>query len=100
MDEVVYRHNDIWKPEPCRVCVCDGGVTICDEVQCEPLANCEKMVTPEGECCPVCDSFAGASRMIGEMNPLVLAHDCIRKMDGQRARTSWWPPGGWLKYSS
>lgn len=65
MEEEVYQHNDIWKPEPCRVCVCDNGVVICDEVQCELLSNCEKAVTPEGECCPVCDSFASASRMIG-----------------------------------
>ena len=62
----LYQHNDIWKPEPCHVCVCDNGVAICDEVQCEILSNCEKVVTPEGECCPVCDSFASASRMIGE----------------------------------
>uniref|UniRef100_A0A3B4FKN6 VWFC domain-containing protein n=1 Tax=Pundamilia nyererei TaxID=303518 RepID=A0A3B4FKN6_9CICH len=62
----VYHHNDIWKPEPCRVCVCDNGVTVCDEIQCEVLSNCEKAVTPAGECCPVCDNFASASRMIGE----------------------------------
>ncbi|KAG7236193.1 hypothetical protein INR49_001311 [Caranx melampygus] len=59
-----YQHNDIWKPEPCSVCVCDNGVAICDEVQCQLLPNCEKVITPEGECCPVCDSFASASRMI------------------------------------
>lgn len=68
MEEEVYQHNDIWKPEPCRVCVCDNGVAICDEVQCELLSDCEKAVTPEGECCPVCDSFASASRMIGGMS--------------------------------
>lgn len=66
VDEQVYQHNDIWKPEPCRVCVCDDGVAICDEVQCELVANCEKVVTREGECCPVCDSFASAGRRIGE----------------------------------
>lgn len=49
------------------MCVCDNGVAICDEVQCELVANCEKVVTPEGECCPVCDTFASASRTIGEM---------------------------------
>uniref|UniRef100_A0A3Q4HVN4 VWFC domain-containing protein n=1 Tax=Neolamprologus brichardi TaxID=32507 RepID=A0A3Q4HVN4_NEOBR len=48
----VYHHNDIWKPEPCHVCVCDNGVTVCDEIQCEVLSNCEKAVTPAGECCP------------------------------------------------
>uniref|UniRef100_A0A3Q2T273 VWFC domain-containing protein n=1 Tax=Fundulus heteroclitus TaxID=8078 RepID=A0A3Q2T273_FUNHE len=62
----VYHHNEIWKPAPCRVCVCDNGVSVCDDVQCEVLANCKKVITPEGECCPVCDSFASAGRMIGE----------------------------------
>ncbi|XP_008291781.1 collagen alpha-1(II) chain-like [Stegastes partitus] len=64
VDGELYHHNDIWKPEPCRVCVCDNGVAICDEVQCDTLSNCEKVVTPEGECCPVCDTFASAGRMI------------------------------------
>uniref|UniRef100_A0A3Q1FGW6 VWFC domain-containing protein n=1 Tax=Acanthochromis polyacanthus TaxID=80966 RepID=A0A3Q1FGW6_9TELE len=64
VDGELYHHNDIWKPEPCRVCVCDNGVSICDEVQCDTLSNCQKVVTPEGECCPVCDTFASAGRMI------------------------------------
>ena len=66
-EEDVYRHNEIWKPAPCRVCVCDNGVAICDEVQCELLTNCEKVVTPEGECCPLCENFASAGRRIGEL---------------------------------
>lgn len=70
VDGLVYKHNDIWKPEPCRVCVCDSGVAICDDVQCKLQDNCEKAVTPEGECCPVCESFAGAGGMIGEIRLL------------------------------
>lgn len=66
VDGELHHHNDIWKPEPCRVCVCDNGVTVCDEIQCEVLPECEKVVTPAGECCPVCENFAGASRLIGE----------------------------------
>ena len=61
-----YAHNEIWRPEPCRMCVCDGGVVICDEVQCEPVVNCERVVTPEGQCCPLCDTFASAKRVIRE----------------------------------
>ncbi|KAF0045763.1 hypothetical protein F2P81_002292 [Scophthalmus maximus] len=64
VDGQVYGHDDIWKPEPCRVCVCDNGVAVCDEVQCETVPNCDKVVTPEGECCPVCSTYASASRMI------------------------------------
>ncbi|CAB1434644.1 unnamed protein product [Pleuronectes platessa] len=60
----VHQHNDIWKPEPCRVCVCDAGVAVCDDVKCETVSNCQKVVTPEGQCCPVCDNFASASRRI------------------------------------
>lgn len=51
-----YTNRDIWKPEPCRICVCDNGQVLCDEIQCDELTNCEKMVIPEGECCPVCQS--------------------------------------------
>lgn len=60
-DGQVYTNRDIWKPEPCRICVCDNGQVLCDEIQCDELTNCEKMVIPEGECCPVCqtDSSSG-----------------------------------------
>lgn len=66
VDDEVHQHNDIWKLTQCRVCVCDNGVAICDEIQCDLPPNCEKMVTPDGECCPVCDTFASASTQIGE----------------------------------
>ncbi len=52
----VYTNSDIWKPEPCRICVCDMGTILCDEVQCDEVSNCAKVVIPEGECCPVCQS--------------------------------------------
>lgn len=68
MDGQVHHHDDIWKPEPCRVCICDNGVAMCEEVQCKLLTNCEKFITTEGACCPVCDTFASASRRIGEVN--------------------------------
>lgn len=68
---MVHQHRDIWKLEPCRLCVCDNGVAICDEIQCELLPNCEKVVTPEGKCCPVCDTFASAGRTIGERNKMI-----------------------------
>uniref|UniRef100_A0A3P9M754 VWFC domain-containing protein n=1 Tax=Oryzias latipes TaxID=8090 RepID=A0A3P9M754_ORYLA len=66
VDGEVFSHNDIWKPSPCRVCICDHGVAICDEIQCEGVLGCEKVVTPEGECCPVCENFASATGPIGE----------------------------------
>lgn len=44
----------MWSPEPCRVCVCDKGTTMCEDVVCEDLGDCKKTMTPDGECCPVC----------------------------------------------
>ncbi|KAF7198942.1 collagen alpha-2(V) chain-like, partial [Nothobranchius furzeri] len=63
-----YSNTDIWKPEPCRICVCDKGQVLCDEVHCEEHTNCEKMYVPEGECCPVCqgDSPSGGGGGGGE----------------------------------
>lgn len=54
----VYTNRDIWKPEPCKICVCDSGTILCDEVRCDEVSNCEKVVVPDGECCPVCQSGA------------------------------------------
>uniref|UniRef100_A0A3P9LUN3 VWFC domain-containing protein n=1 Tax=Oryzias latipes TaxID=8090 RepID=A0A3P9LUN3_ORYLA len=53
-DGQTYNNKDIWKPEPCRICACDNGRVICDEIQCEELRNCDGVIIPEGECCPVC----------------------------------------------
>lgn len=84
MDGEVYRHDATWNPQPCLRCVCDDGVAVCDQVQCELLTNCAKVVTPEGGCCPVCEGLAGdglasASRATGEcMSPV------------QAAEKTWW----------
>ena len=63
---VTYLNNDIWKPEPCRLCVCDKGRVICEEIRCEDLNGCGQLTIPEGECCPVCEKFASAQGRIGE----------------------------------
>lgn len=60
-DGQVYTNRDIWKPEPCRICVCDNGQVLCDEIQCDELTNCEKMYIPDGECCPVCQTDSSTS---------------------------------------
>ncbi|KAK0139080.1 Collagen alpha-2(V) chain [Merluccius polli] len=67
VDGTVRRHHDVWKPEPCRVCVCESGVAICEELACEAVGNCAKVVIPDGECCPVCDGFSSARRTIEMM---------------------------------
>lgn len=53
-DGKVYANNDMWSPEPCRVCVCNMGTAVCEKVVCKDLGDCQETVTPEGECCPVC----------------------------------------------
>lgn len=64
--DVTYLDSDIWKPEPCRLCVCDKGRVFCEEIRCEDLKGCEQLTIPEGECCPVCEKFASAQGRIGE----------------------------------
>lgn len=78
-DGQVYTNKDIWKPEPCRICVCDNGQVLCDEIQCEDLSNCEKMHVPDGECCPVCQSDASTDRREGSYGetPLLTHNTCV-----------------------
>lgn len=54
LDGQVYNDRDVWKPEPCQICVCDSGTVMCDEVICEDTAHCSNPVIPHDECCPVC----------------------------------------------
>lgn len=49
-----YADRAVWKPEPCRVCVCDTGAVLCDEVICEDVTDCDNPIIPLGECCPIC----------------------------------------------
>lgn len=51
-----YSNNQIWSPEPCRICVCNTGTVVCEEVVCEELGGCQTTEVPEGECCPVCST--------------------------------------------
>lgn len=51
-----YNDKDVWKPEPCRICVCDTGTVLCDDIICEDLKDCLSPETPFGECCPICST--------------------------------------------
>lgn len=71
-DGQIYTNNDIWKPTPCRICVCDKGNILCDDIHCDDVTNCEKMYIPEGECCPVCQGDSpstggGGTGSVGEL---------------------------------
>lgn len=50
-----YESRDVWKPEPCQICVCDAGSVLCDDIICDdaPL-DCPNVEIPFGECCPIC----------------------------------------------
>lgn len=51
----VYADRDVWKPEPCQICVCDTGSVLCDDILCdETELECENPEIPFGECCPIC----------------------------------------------
>ncbi len=61
-----YADRAVWKPEACRVCVCDAGAVLCDEVICEDLRDCTDPIIPSGECCPICP--ADADEPIGPLS--------------------------------
>ncbi|KAJ8788955.1 hypothetical protein J1605_022361 [Eschrichtius robustus] len=44
-----YNDKDVWKPEPCRICVCDTGTVLCDDIICEDMKDCLSPETPFGE---------------------------------------------------
>ncbi|MEQ2178621.1 hypothetical protein GOODEAATRI_015970 [Goodea atripinnis] len=50
----VFADRDVWKPEPCQICVCDSGTVLCDEVLCEEPTDCPNPIVPQGECCAIC----------------------------------------------
>lgn len=50
----VFADRDVWKPEPCQICVCDSGTVLCDEVLCQDPIDCLNPIVPQGECCPIC----------------------------------------------
>ncbi|KAK5619404.1 hypothetical protein CRENBAI_004568 [Crenichthys baileyi] len=50
----VFADRDVWKPEPCQICVCDSGTVLCDEVLCEEPTDCPDPIVPQGECCAIC----------------------------------------------
>lgn len=87
-----YSDKDVWKPEPCRICVCDTGTVLCDEIICEELRDCPSPEIPFGECCPICptDQPSGCNLFI----PLL---SLINKLPGHGwacgGEHPWGPPG-------
>lgn len=61
LDGQLYNDKDVWKPEPCQICVCDSGTVMCDEVICEDTSECADPIIPDGECCPICPDVYGTS---------------------------------------
>ncbi|XP_042369378.1 collagen alpha-1(II) chain-like, partial [Plectropomus leopardus] len=83
-DGKVYSNYEIWNPEPCRVCICDLGTVVCEDVVCEDVGDCETTETPEGECCPVCSAAA--------LRPDADADTCTEKWKSLRAHNDMWNP--------
>ncbi|KAJ7992136.1 hypothetical protein DPEC_G00275410 [Dallia pectoralis] len=67
LDGQFYNDRDVWKPEPCQICVCDSGTVMCDEVICEDTSDCPNPVIPHDECCPICpdDGFQEQQKVEG-----------------------------------
>lgn len=73
----VYSNNEIWYPAPCRVCMCEMGTVICEDVVCEDIGDCQTTETPEGECCPVCVvAERGPDTAAGKLNVQALLVIC------------------------
>lgn len=60
----LYNDKDVWKPEPCQICVCDSGTVMCDEVICEDTSECADPMIPDGECCPICPDAEGTFEIL------------------------------------
>lgn len=71
LDGQAYNDKDVWKPEPCQICVCDSGTVMCDEVICEDTSDCADPIIPDGECCPICPDPEGTPTFILLSNSVV-----------------------------
>ncbi|CAG5898222.1 unnamed protein product [Menidia menidia] len=78
MDGQVFADRDVWKPEPCQICVCDSGTVMCDQVICEDTADCPNPIVPHDECCAICPDdgiilllylYPNASRLLRLRDP-------------------------------
>ena len=55
--EVLYDNNILsWKPDPCTYCSCADGQPFCVVQDCA-APPCDDYEVPEGQCCPICNSF-------------------------------------------
>ncbi|KAM4626053.1 cysteine-rich motor neuron 1 protein isoform 2-T3 [Polymixia lowei] len=53
-----YSDEERWDIDACTHCYCLAGQTLCSTVSCPPLSTpCDKLVTKEGSCCPICSEM-------------------------------------------
>ncbi|XP_076063237.1 uncharacterized protein LOC143038124 [Oratosquilla oratoria] len=69
--------NEIWQPNPCVLCKCQGNVPKCHAFECPP-AECQHPLTPEGDCCPECHhcSYEGQELRHGQQLKLSNCWTC------------------------
>lgn len=72
-----FEDRAVWKPEACRVCVCDSGSVLCDEVICEELRDCNNPIIPPGECCPICPADQDQTSGLLSHTPLSAHYNCF-----------------------
>ena len=52
-DGTFYANGEIWNPDDCTFCACEGGDIMCAVVDCA-MPDCDNPIFIEGECCPIC----------------------------------------------
>lgn len=73
-----YADRDVWKPEPCQICVCDSGSVLCDDIVCDDQElDCPNPEIPFGECCPVCPQTTTPSPKVSLFSLLFLWCCCL-----------------------
>ncbi|EGW14140.1 Collagen alpha-1(II) chain [Cricetulus griseus] len=89
-DGQIYKDKDVWKPTSCRICVCDTGNILCDDIVCEDK-DCLNAEVPFGECCPICpaDLTPASGRQLGpKLTPVNVSCCRGRKENLETSRIS------------
>ncbi|XP_041035460.1 collagen alpha-2(V) chain-like [Carcharodon carcharias] len=62
---ILLYEGALWSPQPCMLCACEEGRAVCEVIECPPTP-CRRVHTPQGRCCPVCQSDATRGGINGQ----------------------------------
>ncbi|XP_052814283.1 BMP-binding endothelial regulator protein-like [Mya arenaria] len=101
---VFYADAQQWKPDTCKVCDCDNGVTHCQTQHCNNALWCPQGYTlqfDDKECCPTCIETRAVCTVYGDPHyktfdgklynfqgpcKYILTEDCLKKSFSVRVR--------------